>query len=199
MLQHRSRRRFAATLTSARSNARSARAAPTRRWRASARTAAASCCGARRARPTNCMKYPGLDGARLQARRLRKARCLKPRSSAACRKRSATSRTIASGSILPRGATCRRTSPSSIHSWRRRSSTPKCSRQSQGIARFRALFQLSPGREHERFPVALYLAPDPDEPFAALTDGVFRAFPGLSAFRRQVRNRGAAHHRRAWR
>jgi hypothetical protein len=36
--------------------------------------------------------------------------------------------------------------------------------------------------ETRRFPVALYLAPDPDESFAALTDGVFRAFPDFPPF-----------------
>jgi 2'-5' RNA ligase len=34
----------------------------------------------------------------------------------------------------------------------------------------------------ERFPVALYLAPDPDRPFSALTDGVFREFPDYPPF-----------------
>ena len=34
----------------------------------------------------------------------------------------------------------------------------------------------------ERFPVALYLAPDPGEPFSALTDGIFRAFPDYPPF-----------------
>lgn len=33
-----------------------------------------------------------------------------------------------------------------------------------------------------RFPVALYLAPDPDVSFAALTSGVFRAFPEFPPF-----------------
>jgi 2'-5' RNA ligase len=33
-----------------------------------------------------------------------------------------------------------------------------------------------------RFPVALYLAPDPADSFAALTDGVFRAFPDFPPF-----------------
>jgi 2'-5' RNA ligase len=36
--------------------------------------------------------------------------------------------------------------------------------------------------ETRRFPVALYLAPDPEEYFAALTDGVFRAFPDFPPF-----------------
>lgn len=34
----------------------------------------------------------------------------------------------------------------------------------------------------ERFPVALYLAPDPGEPFSALTEGIFRAFPDYPPF-----------------
>ena len=54
-------------------------------------------------------EVPGLDRTRLQAGRLRKTRCLKPHSSAACLSRSATSRIIASVSILPRAAMCRRT------------------------------------------------------------------------------------------
>jgi 2'-5' RNA ligase len=33
-----------------------------------------------------------------------------------------------------------------------------------------------------RFPVALYLAPDPDASYAALTDAVFRAFPDYPPF-----------------
>ncbi len=37
-------------------------------------------------------------------------------------------------------------------------------------------------RETRRFPVALYLAPDPADPFAALTDGVARAFPEFPPF-----------------
>jgi 2'-5' RNA ligase len=36
--------------------------------------------------------------------------------------------------------------------------------------------------ECRRFPVALYLAPDPDAYFAALTGGVFRAFPDFPPF-----------------
>lgn len=36
--------------------------------------------------------------------------------------------------------------------------------------------------ETRRFPVALYLAPNPDSSFAALTDGVFRAFPDFPPF-----------------
>jgi len=36
--------------------------------------------------------------------------------------------------------------------------------------------------ETRRFPVAIYLAPDPDKSFAALTDGVFRAFPDFPPF-----------------
>jgi len=34
----------------------------------------------------------------------------------------------------------------------------------------------------ERFPVALYLAPDPEAPFAALISGVFREFPDYPPF-----------------
>jgi 2'-5' RNA ligase len=34
----------------------------------------------------------------------------------------------------------------------------------------------------ERFPVALYLAPDPGEPYATLMDGIFRAFPDYPPF-----------------
>jgi hypothetical protein len=34
----------------------------------------------------------------------------------------------------------------------------------------------------ERFPVALYLAPDPDAPFSALTAGIFREFPDYPPF-----------------
>jgi 2'-5' RNA ligase len=34
----------------------------------------------------------------------------------------------------------------------------------------------------QRFPVALYLAPDPDHSFAALTDAVWRAFPDYPPF-----------------
>ena len=34
----------------------------------------------------------------------------------------------------------------------------------------------------QRFPVALYLEPDPGQPFSALTDGVFRAFPDYPPF-----------------
>jgi 2'-5' RNA ligase len=34
----------------------------------------------------------------------------------------------------------------------------------------------------ERFPVALYLAPDPGDLFSALIDGVFRAFPDYPPF-----------------
>jgi 2'-5' RNA ligase len=33
-----------------------------------------------------------------------------------------------------------------------------------------------------RFPVALYLAPDPDHSFSALTEGIFRAFPDYPPF-----------------
>ena len=34
----------------------------------------------------------------------------------------------------------------------------------------------------QRFPVALYLEPEPDEPFSALIDGIFRAFPDYPPF-----------------
>ena len=34
----------------------------------------------------------------------------------------------------------------------------------------------------QRFPVALYLDPEPGEPFSALTDGIFRAFPDYPPF-----------------
>ena len=34
----------------------------------------------------------------------------------------------------------------------------------------------------ERFPVALYLAPDPDKPFRTLMEGIFRAFPDFPPF-----------------
>jgi 2'-5' RNA ligase len=34
----------------------------------------------------------------------------------------------------------------------------------------------------KRFPVALYLEPEPDAPFQALTDGVFNAFPDYPPF-----------------
>ena len=34
----------------------------------------------------------------------------------------------------------------------------------------------------ERFPVALYLAPDPDKPFSTLMERVFRAFPDYPPF-----------------
>jgi hypothetical protein len=37
-------------------------------------------------------------------------------------------------------------------------------------------------RDMRRFPVALYLAPDPDGPFSALTDAVHRAFPDYPPF-----------------
>jgi 2'-5' RNA ligase len=36
--------------------------------------------------------------------------------------------------------------------------------------------------ETRRFPVAIYLAPDPDASFAALTEAVFRAFPDFPPF-----------------
>jgi len=34
----------------------------------------------------------------------------------------------------------------------------------------------------QRFPVALYLEPEPGQPFSALTDGIFRAFPDYPPF-----------------
>lgn len=37
-------------------------------------------------------------------------------------------------------------------------------------------------REMRRFPVALYLAPEPDRPFAALMDAIYRAFPDYPPF-----------------
>jgi 2'-5' RNA ligase len=37
-------------------------------------------------------------------------------------------------------------------------------------------------RRTQRFPVALYLAPDPEAPFSALTAGVFRQFPDYPPF-----------------
>jgi 2'-5' RNA ligase len=37
-------------------------------------------------------------------------------------------------------------------------------------------------RETRRFPVALYLAPDPDGSFSALTDRIFEAFPDYPPF-----------------
>jgi 2'-5' RNA ligase len=37
-------------------------------------------------------------------------------------------------------------------------------------------------RETRRFPLAIYLAPEPDHSFAALTHGVFRAFPDFPPF-----------------
>ena len=36
--------------------------------------------------------------------------------------------------------------------------------------------------ETRRFPVALYLAPQPDDSFAALTDAIYRAFPDYPPF-----------------
>jgi 2'-5' RNA ligase len=37
-------------------------------------------------------------------------------------------------------------------------------------------------RDLRRFPVSVYLAPDPDQPFAALTDAVYRAYPDYPPF-----------------
>lgn len=37
-------------------------------------------------------------------------------------------------------------------------------------------------RDPRRFPVSIYLAPDPDQPFATLTECVYRAFPDYPPF-----------------
>ena len=37
-------------------------------------------------------------------------------------------------------------------------------------------------RETKRFPVALYLAPDPDRPFSALMDAIYEAYPDYPPF-----------------
>ena len=50
--------------------------------------------------------------------------------------------------------------------------------------------------ETRRFPVALYLAPSPDNSFAALTDGVFRAFPDFPPFDGKFETPAALHHAR---
>ena len=50
-----------------------------------------------------------------------------------------------------------------------------------GIARSVPCFNYRLART-ERFPVALYLAPDPGEPFATLMDRIFRAFPDYPPF-----------------
>jgi len=50
-----------------------------------------------------------------------------------------------------------------------------------GIARSVPCFDYRLART-ERFPVALYLAPDPAEPFHALMNGIFRAFPDYPPF-----------------
>jgi len=50
-----------------------------------------------------------------------------------------------------------------------------------GVARSVPCFDYRLART-ERFPVALYLAPDPGEPFAALMDGIVRAFPDYPPF-----------------
>ena len=113
-------------------------------------------------------------------------RCLKPRSSAACRRRSASSRATANASIPPRVATCRRTSPSSIHSCRRRRSTPRCWRNWRDIARAVRAFNYRLA-ELRRFPVALYLAPAPGR---LLRRADRRGVPRLSrlpAVRRKIR------------
>jgi 2'-5' RNA ligase len=54
-------------------------------------------------------------------------------------------------------------------------------------AQLRAIAAAVPGFDYrmkrtQRFPVALYLAPDPDTSFAALTNAVFRAFPDYPPF-----------------
>ena len=51
----------------------------------------------------------------------------------------------------------------------------------RGIARAVPRFDYRLART-ERFPVALYLAPDPGGSYAALTDAVFRAFPDYPPF-----------------
>ena len=53
--------------------------------------------------------------------------------------------------------------------------------------------------ETRRFPVALYLAPQPDASFAALTDAIFRAFPDYPPFEGKFHDGGAACHRGACR
>ena len=55
------------------------------------------------------------------------------------------------------------------------------------IGRLRDIARAVPRFEYrlartQRFPVALYLAPDPDASYAALTDAVFRAFPEYPPF-----------------
>jgi len=50
-----------------------------------------------------------------------------------------------------------------------------------GIARSVPCFNYRLART-ERFPVALYLAPDPGEPFMTLMNGLFRAFPDYPPF-----------------
>jgi 2'-5' RNA ligase len=50
-----------------------------------------------------------------------------------------------------------------------------------GIARSVPCFNYRLART-ERFPVALYLAPDPGEPFATLLQRIFRAFPDYPPF-----------------
>jgi len=50
-----------------------------------------------------------------------------------------------------------------------------------GIARSVPCFKYRLDRT-ARFPVAMYLAPDPDKPFLALMDGIFRAFPDYPPF-----------------
>ena len=55
------------------------------------------------------------------------------------------------------------------------------------LDKLRAVASAVPGfdyrmRRTQRFPVALYLEPEPDAPFSALIDGVFRAFPDYPPF-----------------
>ena len=51
----------------------------------------------------------------------------------------------------------------------------------QGIANSVPCFNYRMART-QRFPVALYLEPEPDQHFTALTDGIFRAFPDYPPF-----------------
>jgi len=55
------------------------------------------------------------------------------------------------------------------------------------LEKLRAIARAVPGFEYrmartQRFPVALYLDPEPAAPYAALTEGVFRAFPDYPPF-----------------
>jgi 2'-5' RNA ligase len=51
----------------------------------------------------------------------------------------------------------------------------------RGVANAVPRFQYRMART-QRFPVALYIAPDPDAPFSALIDGVVREFPDYPPF-----------------